>query len=505
MVQMFDPLDVGGQIGQGLGKGLGDQLNREVQATRLGDQIQSLKDAYSDPKKAVDPIDLMGSLTQMATRLGPEQGAAFLKVLPQIQQSILARQTIDQPDSQPTADMRPGADMQPTGGASMDREAIADLRRPSVQGRQTSSDIIESMDAEQRALYGELAERGQDPFSIQDSETLQALQQTPFRYTPQQLENRTMQIVRQTGMDRVKAREEALLYEDRVNQYRNDLINMRQTQMGLEDEVRSVLDSELRRQLQVGSPSQEGDPLFAKLPGEVYSNLENMAIRDLYSDKKLSPQVVVKRVAQDARRFSKAQDEFNAKTSPGWTSFLLGSNESIKNWQDNIGKYHDAYAKVGAENIFYEKLLEKGLTEEYASLYAKPLSSGVENAVKGLKGLSRAARDAGLGIAPKFRERNEAGIRAAIEAFDPQQDSLLSIKASLWEKGVPVELLANVVADLPEETIQRLGPNFERELPQLLVPMDGSLMNIFMDAFGQTGTQKRAKAFTGGRMKAAKN
>lgn len=485
MVQIFDPIDVGGNIGGALGKGFGDQFAREIQANRLGDQLESLREAYSADGSTYDPLKLITELTQIGARLNPEQGAAFFKSLPDIQRLLMSQQR-----PQPDAFTSPGGPAPAMGNAVMEGMPVAE--QPQAREPISGLDVAARPELMQlgeniQSVAQEMVDAGlPDPrLSVQTPQQAAALRTQNWRRTPAQREAAINQLVRQYGWDAEKAGNYLDQQEARWNQIKDDLAQQASRAIETENAFRNTFDQELSRTW--------GDRVSDLLPGEVMQNYIARGIDELARNPAQSAEGLARKIFKEANQFMKDRLDLRNKTGPGGLPYVFQSTESLKQFQDNLARYRKNYEKAGALNTFEDDLKAQGFTDHYAASYARPLNPQLQQGLKDVPRLSWAARNALLKPSAGMQKKALNVVREAIlKSYDRENDSLLALQTRLFELGYGPDILASVVADIQDERPDFFSARDERAIPMLIAPVDGDIRNIMLEIFAPLGTVTNA-------------
>lgn len=505
MVQVYQPYSLGSSIGRGLGKGLGEQMQREVGASLIGRELDNMRSKSGQ----MSQFDILKGLTTMSSRLSPEQGAALMKVAPQLMQELYRNQDLSVGDQDPRNDI---------DGAMTDTGPSGDTNRLQPSGQPAVTEPQDTVVDEVKAILkpGSLRESEKlkiyqnyglaDPATLETEEGIRAQTEKQFTFSPDERNRLIRNLQSRTNLSRSEAENQVDQYESRIRQGQQDRNALRAAQLDRQRSFETEFEKEANTLLQTGK-----DGLSSRLPGEVQASLRNQGIQMLKDNPQMSATQIAREVAQRANQFAKNREELTSRATMGQGSLTFTGAKSQKAYLDDMRKFRQAYADAGALDIFKDDLQSLGITPEYAAFYAYPTGQALTQTIIGLPKLESAdpyadyqSQLADRNTGPKLR-RAEKQLRESLQAnFNPNTDSLLSVKASLYERGYPPDMLAGAVADLQNEGFD-FGDRNTKEAALLNDPMGDSLANIMLKSFRSTlpYAKRYWRGITGGRFQGA--
>lgn len=468
MPDVYQPYSLGSAVGRGLGKGMGQQLEREVGSAMIGSELDAMRDGFA--KKDFGPGDMADwykRLVQTSSRLDPEQGAALLKMGPEMTRMMSSRQSLPGLLGDDVGGPAAGGPL--TGSQSRGQEQVSEnvgIRTPDTGFR--------------------------TPESFEDAYALQQSLNTPVTLSPDQENYERERYFRarplgteedfRAHIDRMEARKESR----RTNQQQRYSNIVEQGNV-----IKKTIDKSLARRLQV-----QLDEISQKIPGQDLEQIYSLAMEDGWralQDGTLKPEKLGNKWSAIAQEYAKSRDDIKNALEPGWN--LFDDTESVIERFDKAG---NAARRLGLEESYREDLQTKGLSTELSSFLARPLSPALASGLDKIPNLP--TRELDPRKYNSIMSRSKDKLVAALQNFDADSDSLLSVKYALFEKGYGEDLILQAVDEVSPDIIgdRVLG----RELVELDVPMAESLLDILFKtgAGGKlTRLQRIKKTKTGGR------
>lgn len=441
MVQVIDDEfngNVFGRLGKGIGKGLSEQIPKEIERGRLASGLKQ----FEKESNGLTPV-------QQFTRLAAIPGvtAEHLYSL-----TPLLRQQQARDEAKNRAGGAKGTPQQPGGGIPQQRGpgAIGDV----AQSNQAPFAEAEGIAGESRSLKPLSATQAQlTPITRKSpdelfSEAALLSQENPSTYpTPSD----AMQFVASNEDARIANLEE-------------------QRRVG---DVADTIEARLKTNLE----NYWGKELTDKdIPGTVQTRLARNIADDLANPKnKLSEQQLITKWGEVGKRLAKAQTNLDSRSRQGWLSFEY-TPEKISTTIDNVRKvYEDAGALEEFQDIIANKFNLSSGTSAY--LAYPPKNGSINKYIKGIKPPIVSEK----GTFYPGTDPTTTSIQAAdnMSQMMDDKDSILSYATQLKLKGLDPKIFfdrmnQNVQAGLFDPTAR------QREELQKGLPTVPSLGDIYL-------------------------
>lgn len=421
------PGNIFGRIGTGIGKGLGEQIPKEIERTRLASGIESL-----NQEKGLSPLDYY---TKALSIPGVIDRPEVVRQLAELSKQQQIRNAYRNRGGQET----PQA---PSGSAS---QSIKDVQFGQMPGQTPRA-------AQQPGQPGVSAPQGDFPpgtEQIVQKNPLSPELQPAIPWTPDQRDQEIQKVWDQRPW--LTFPEVSQIVADNERRYLESPEAYQKQQESLkavENEVNTEIDSQLRKKLQIPKTEE----LFGnKITGETINRIERGVAKDL----RKNPNANVK-------------DLVNT-----WTNRAL-DNDKTKSKLKEIGNrsFDENLFKKG-ENLEKLKSMSKtfkdfGNSEEYyESLRADPFGLSPEGAASIAYELSKQAKAYINKIVPEGALNIEAKtLKYAhdLEDYLTREDSILSIAKNIKEKDpyFDVKTFLSEVRSIQDEL--GLSPTQKREL-----------------------------------------
>jgi hypothetical protein len=431
---------IAGRLGKGFGKGLSEQLPKEIERTRLSHGLQQL----GQNAENLTPLQQYAAIAGL-----PGITPAHLQALPEIlkQQNVRSAFTKGlkgsesaQPNESPKEARRTLKDIQ---FAQDERKGITpELKK----GERVSDFLNEEEKANANAttpnrnpLSPELVPRNPWTPDKRNEEIGKLFEQIPGLTLPEARELAAENEQRELAQPKIE-REKDAFYEG----------------------VRQKADQEFDRQLEI-KLQKKGAETFADLPGEMQLNLKRGMVNDLIKDPSLSKggEELEKRTID---RVANKWTEIGLNNAKAYTALktLAGSSyldNSPSTFLQKLRSLQVPYAKAGNKESFKDAMISDfDFSPQRASQLAYPPSSKALSEYEGNIKRSPA-------IGERFREISRKRAKD-IQNIITSEDSLLSIARSIKDKD-PYFDETSFFDQLREDRENlSLTPRQERELGQ---------------------------------------
>lgn len=416
MAQEIKQANIFGRLGSNIGRGLSEQLPKEIERYRLSEGLKQ----FENEAEGLSPL-------QQYSRL-----AAIPGITPQMLQTL--------PEILKYQNQRIGrADQAKNFDSGMGQESIQSGGNASV-GQQRLEAV------------------GNKPNNNSSSVTTRsALDATLKPYIPMSQQQKIAQAVqRQKKYPQAFPKFEDALADVNSEDQQNQIINQSlQGQRRNEQEVQSTLQNSIQEHVNRNLQKQ-GSGTYADIPGEIQERLLNKGI-DLLTNpnSKLTEKQVAQIIGKEALDIAKDFSELSQIKSESWLTQSPSSNKS------RIRKLSDKFKSRDESEIFTNKLIGQGLTPPYANYLAYPISNNkkINNEIRNLPSRKRS-------ISYKDPEKNKIETeRIADKLFNDIQseDSLFTIALELQEKSYDPQAFMNRIDKL-NASKDRLNKRQAREL-----------------------------------------
>lgn len=452
MSYQVQPGNFAGRLGEGLGKGLAEQVPQEMQRHRLseglrnvqqnpGNQIENLIRLYSTP----------GVTPEMAQTLGPLLQQAAVKQ--NRQQKTGGQATRTQPTQAGTQGQQAG--FQPVGQG---QQSTAVMTQP------TQQDIINSRNLNQQNINPQsmnlpqqvagILQPGQQQTTGQASprtsltspQAQNAILQPNLKASPEQIQQRSYELENDYGLSPDQAYKEAKL-EDATRVANNAEIQALAPRQDLaEQALKTKLDDKIAQKTHM-KVTADPNGLFSVLPGEVYN-------RKLKEAEVLKAQGKTDTEATDIvsdriERLVKDTDTLASKIG-GRNFFGKQPQQLMKDLRTLKKNFKDE----GELNLFKEKQMEHlDIGDHQASLNTWEPSKGLDKALIGIS----------VNDTPEQ-------IAAKIYPHITSDDSIFTAGLLLNKLGVDDVAVVNELQDLQDSGIFKPDARLTREMSEYYKP-----------------------------------
>jgi len=412
MAQQIKQANIFGRIGTGLGRGLAEQLPKEVERERLSSGLQSFEQEHQN--------------------LNPMQQLARLSAIPGVTpQTIQSFAELAKTSNQANAyrnlggyKNRPGAGTQESGGAA-----------PSgyVPQNQQEADWLASMGMAKQPQQqpgmgqGQLPQGAQRPIGPEtiNENTINPAAKTRFPWTP---ERRNESVVSYIDQGFLPQQAQQLAADDEARDLgQSPVLQQRQKEdMERTNTSRNELDRQLNTKLQ-----KEGPERYKDLTGEMQSNIERGMLKALRMDPRLSIEDAANEWSNKALSTAKAKNKFETLASTTGIE-ALGKTKEINSKLDD---YSDTFRDSGNSEEYYNMLKrDLGFSSEAAATKAFPMNSSWKTYVQNYKPQNFKQTKYGEIPDPKRTEANSRKAANDIGKTIGQDDSILTIGRELRKK-----------------------------------------------------------------------
>lgn len=381
-----------GRIGTGIGKGLAEQLPKEMERGRLAQGLEKFE------KEA-------GNLTplQQATRLFSIPGITpqMVQVLPELIRQQRLRQSFtnrgnegEQPTEQ--TQMMPG---------QLGAQGNAPSQFPQNQGIVQPTESGQPQIVPQNPLRNEVVPRKS--------------------WSPERLEDEVGKILEERPDFTI---DQAFKYaQEKEQRYLNEPESVRR-QDDYFREQQKLADNTLDNKLKTLLQKQGGEEaLYSDITGRFLNNLRRSMYRDLRTNHDESLEDITNRWAQKALKLSEDKKQLETLSQSNIFSKILRGSE----FKSKLDTYSKIFAETGNQQEYYHKLISDfDLSPQGASAIAYPLSKGMKEYVNKPLPPPKNPKDI-LSVPGKSRKyANEIGNHIT------GNDSILAIAKSLKDKNV---------------------------------------------------------------------
>lgn len=412
MAQLIKQADIFGRLGTGVGKGLAEQVPKEIERNRLSAGLQQLeRDA-----PGLNPQQYYTRALQVPGLIDRPQAVQSLAELARLQnqRDAYMRSGGMEPQSQGPA-AAPGIPQNP--GAKIRDMEFANLsqRKGPVPANEQTPPVRAN-------------ESGQ-PQIVQDN-PLDEKYQPKVRWTPQQRDQRVSHYINQ-GFTPDQSKQLASDDESRFLGTADDYQKQLDAQKAVDVEAKQKMRNQLKTKLGLIEGSASDEALLGKLSGESLSNLERGMNRDIRSKGDTSLDDVVNDWTNRGLNMSKAKTKLDnlIKTT--------GIEEFSKNNQayNKLKEYQKVFQKADNLEEYYNILRSQaGMSSQTAAAIAFPPNERIHSYISKFKPTSM--RSGRFGPVPNADGALKDAQRAAIEIGNDlsYDDSLLSIAKYMREK-----------------------------------------------------------------------
>ncbi len=465
MVQVIDdPLrgNVFGRLGASLGKGLSEQLPKEIERSRLA---SGLKD-FEAGSQGLNPIQQYARLAAIPG-MTPEHLYNLSPLLKQVSQ-------------------RQAAPIQVPAGRQAQVEIPANSPgqpQTSRTGMQSNANIPQQSNISERAQVNEDYLKAQDPNTprqfpqagIVTQEALNAEATPIIRPTPEEIWNRGIQLSQQDPFNFPTPEAGANFVDKQVNTeianqeaMRNKASLQRNQQQEIDSEFNAAMGAKLHKP--IGGLENYGDVL-----GDMQVGLRNAAY-EAVKDGKMTPKQAGQYYSNKGLELAKATNKLRELS--GLTKFqrstggIVSSIKSIQKMYDELGLRRE-FTDMVRDNL--------DLTQAGASYLVNPASNN-KSIQKELDNFKKYSSFDLFGESPNRFQEDEAYKKIASH-LNPN-DSLLSIGYALQEKGFDPDKWLSYIANDPDVPLTQVQRNeMNNSFPKLRSLGDIWLYDIGKSAF----------------------
>lgn len=465
MVQIVEQQgDIFGRIGKGLGRGLSEQIPKEVERYKLSSGLRSLE-------QEVGNLTPLQQLTRLSSIPGvtPQMVQSFGELARIQNQRNSYRNRLDQSGQVPTE--RAEEELQEASPDQKTRERLPLENQVNPAQAAMIAASSGALDNRQRTSNVRPEERTAE---IVNENPLNPAALTRLPWTPQQRDARILDYANQGFLidkaEQLASDDEARdLAEPEAYQKRLDQLNEKS------DQARQ----EFRRQLET-KLQKSGEGVFKDVTGEMLANMERGMERDLRERPNSSFKDVANDWSNRALNVAKAKDQLSkmAQTT-GLESLFKGDQDLNK-----LRSYQEIFKKAGNSEEYYNLLRKApeeggfGLSTQGAAAVAFPETKKVKEYINSFKPNNNKATQWGSIINPKKIEENSIKAAIDIEKLIDADDSLLTIARSLSEKSPSFNQNAFFKQLNEDQDLLRLNDRQRRELaegPKDIIPTWGDV------------------------------
>ena len=366
MAQKIQQASIFGRVGSGIGKGLAEQVPKEIERSRLSSGLESLSKEGTNlsPFQQYSRLLALPGMTPQGL-----QGASDLLRMEGMRNSYKAPREGDQRQGEQVKQQQQGQG-----------RLLNDIKFANLPENQINNQNEGRLVSDQPNRY---IEAQQQPGIVTENPTQQKFQPL-INWTPQQREeaiakawdrhpNFTFDQIQAKVSDDERRELEA------PARYREQL----EYSKGIEKEADSEFDTQLETALQ-----KRGDEIYKDLSGENILNMKKAMYNDLATNPSLTPKTAAENWIKKGRDFAeakniikaKAKRDFTDKLSPGKKEELLKSLKSAQKKYEEMGSKREFYNMLTSKNS--EKGVGFDLSPGYAALIAYPRSEKLKEVVR---------------------------------------------------------------------------------------------------------------------------
>lgn len=395
MAQYIKQANIFGRLGTGIGKGLSEQIPKEIERSRLAGGLKELNE-----QKDLSPQEYFTRALSVPGLIDRPQAIQSLAELAKQQGQ---RNSLRNSSGKPTSSADPKVNellkqasaLQGRGGQSpdqIDRHVVQGERVPQGNIPQGQPQIVEK-----NPLSPEL--QAAPPWSPEeiDAETSRVWENNPY-------------------LTRQEARDMALQNEARQREAPEVYRKQQQQLEEVQEKVNAEIESQLRKKLQVPKNQEVWD----KLTGESHNRIERGVSRDLRKNPNANVKDLVNTWTDRALTNGKAKTSLKGLANRTLDEKIFKKSENLDKLR-SIGK---TFRDFGNSEEYYNLLKSDfDLSPEGASSIAYPLSKTADSYVKNIK-------------ESNFDNFDKNSIKYANDLGDylTRNDSILSIAKNIKEK-----------------------------------------------------------------------
>jgi hypothetical protein len=411
MAYSVKPANIFGRIGTGLGKGLAEQLPKEMERNRLASGLK----AFEEEHQNLTPIQQLS------------RAAAIPGATPQLLQSLTELAKVQ----------NQGNAYRNSAGRGTEQQSRASpyLPQNEQEAQWMSSLGINPQQQDQQIPGTKLAPQGTQSRGLPGREninenTINPAAKTAIPWSSQRMDQEILNdidagFLPEQAQQRAKDREARELGLPPVLQQRQK-----------EDMERTVTArNELDRQLETKF-QKTGEGVYQDLPGEMKINLERSMLKALRRNPNLQIEDAAHEFSEKALATAKARNQFD-KTAKTTGIETLGKGDKILS---KLNEYSDVFKDSGNSEEYYNILKKEpldggmGLSSEASATVAFPINSQWKNYVSKFHPQNLKQTKYGEVIDPKRTEANSRKAASDISKLIGEDDSLLSIARALRQK-----------------------------------------------------------------------
>lgn len=413
MAYSVKPANIFGRIGTGLGKGLADQLPKEMERNRLASGLKEFEQDYQN----LTPIQQLS------------RAAAIPGATPQLLQSLTELAKIQNKGNayRNLAGERGGPKASaytPQNEQEAEWMNSLGMSPQQQQGQQT-----------QQIQGTRLAPQGRQTIGVQGQEninenTFNPAAKTAIPWSPQRVAQETADLI-DKGFMPEQAQEIAKDTEARELGLPPVLKQRQKEDMERTATARNELDRQLETKFQ-----KTGEGVYQDLPGEMKVNLE----RAMQDSLRLNPNLTIEDAAHEfskrALATAKARNQFDKTSKTTGIETLFKGNKVL----NKLNEYSKIFRHSGNSEEYYNILKKEpvdggmGLSSEASATIAFPAGEQLNNYIKNFKPQNFKQTKYGEVVDPKRAEANARKAAADIGKFLGDDDSLLTVARDLRQK-----------------------------------------------------------------------
>ncbi len=388
-----------GRIGSGVGKGLAEQLPKEIERGRLAQGLEQ----FNKESANLSPLEQASKLFSI-----PGLTPQMVQVLPELLKQQNLRQSFANRGKGP-------------------RE---------IQGEEQLTPEENSLQTKEFFQPGRIGSQGNEPTQIQGQQIVRPEEQGQ----PQIQENNPLRqeaVPRKTWSPQRYEQEIGRVWEDNPNLTLQEAVGLAQAneQRYLNEpesirkqddyfrEQQDRVDGAFQKQLET-KLQKKGEDVFNDITGESLNNLKRSMYRDLRTNPDLTVEDVANKWSNKALDLGKAKSQINKLSNDDFSDKLFKGNKR----REQLETYQKIFKETGDSEEYYNTLIDKfDMSPQGAASIAFPLSTSVSKYISSMKGNEKSDS---ISKAP-IRARKYA---SDLENVINRDDSILTIARDLRNK-----------------------------------------------------------------------
>lgn len=413
MAQKISQGSIFGRIGSGVGRGLADQLPKEIERGRLSAGLKNFEQESGN-------LSPMQNLSRLASIPGALDHPQLIDAFSKLSRFENQKNAYANRNSQRLQGTRPSqeqsfADL--SGAQPFNGQQQLDQTIPS--GRISSSGTV---DNRQRTPNVRSEERTP---GIVNTIPLNEAALTRLPWTPEQRDERISDYIGR-GFLADEAKQLALDDEAR------DLSEpgaLQKRDVELEAKSKKAKD-EFQRQLETRL-QKTGEGVYQDITGDMLLNMQKGLERDLRSDPKLTFEQAANDWSNRALEMAKAKNQFSKLANTTGIESIINGDKAL----NKLKSYQNIFKRAGNSEEYFNLLKsEMGLSPQGAAIVAFPPTKKLSEYVNRFKPIESVYGKTGGLINPAKIEQNSRKAAIDIEKLIDSDDSILSIARALSEK-----------------------------------------------------------------------